>query len=50
MDVAISWRQYQQAEADAKASGKPLDASHIPTSKLQEMLDKFRSKDGSKKD
>jgi hypothetical protein len=43
MDVAISWHNSQQEEAQAKADGKPAQKK-LSVDQMQEMINKVRKK------
>jgi hypothetical protein len=42
MDVAVTWMNYQQAVAHAKASNQPPPAPPMSINKMQEMMERVR--------
>ena len=49
INTATAWEQYQADVAKAKAGKGPMPTPNIPEERLQEMMDKVRGKNGSKK-
>lgn len=47
INTATAWEQYQSEVAQAKAGKGIMPAPKVPVSKLQEMMNQVRKKDGN---
>ena len=44
METALAYQQYLRDKADAKANNRPLPPPNIPINKLEEMIQRVRSR------